>query len=81
MVAGGGEEEWTSLSLEETTQLAGELLLLLQEIERSEERDPKRLSMQEMLSRLKGMLDELGASYEIIGAWRWPSSGFPARLW
>lgn len=61
------EEEWTSLSLEETAQLTGELLLLLQEIERSEEQDPKRPSMQEMLSRLKELLDELGASYVIIG--------------
>ena len=61
------EEEWRSLSLEESAQLTGELLLLLQGIERSEEQDPERPSMQEMLSRLKELLDELGAPYVIIG--------------
>jgi hypothetical protein len=61
------EEEWTSLSLEETAQLAGELLLLLQGIERSEEQDPGRPSLQEMLSHLKELLDELGTPYVIIG--------------
>jgi len=61
------EEVWRSLSPEESAQLTGELLLLLQEVERSEEQDPERLSMQEMLSRFKELLDELGAPYVIIG--------------